>query len=121
MAATNINRVVLTGNLTFDPELRSTPSGMSVCRLRLAVNGRRKDPNSQQWVDKPNYFDVTVWGKSADNAGEHLEKGQAVVVDGRLEWREWTDNDDNKRQSVEIMADSIQYGAKSNGSASEES
>lgn len=121
MAASNINRVIITGNLTRDPELRSLSSGTSVCELRVACNGSRKDRQSGQWVDKPNYFDVTVWGKSADNAGEHLEKGQAVVVDGRLEWREWTDNDDNKRQSVEIMADSIQYGAKSNGSASEES
>ena len=61
MASTNINVVVVTGNLTRDPELRSLPSGTSVCELRLAVNSRRKD-ESGNWVDKPNYFDVTVWG-----------------------------------------------------------
>jgi single-strand DNA-binding protein len=60
VAATNINRVVLTGNLTRDPELRSLPSGMSVCSLRVAVNTRRKDGSSGEWTDKPNYFSVTV-------------------------------------------------------------
>ena len=60
MAATNINRVVLTGNLTSDPELRSLPSGTSVCKLRVACNTRRKDGPTGEWVDKPNYFDVTV-------------------------------------------------------------
>ena len=58
----NINRVVLVGNLTRDPELRHTPSGMAVCKLRLAVNTRQKDQATGQWGDKPNYIDVTVWG-----------------------------------------------------------
>ena len=65
MAATNINRVVLTGNLTRDPELRSLPSGMSVCSLRIASNSRRKE--NGEWVDKPNYFSVTVWGAQGEN------------------------------------------------------
>ena len=67
MAATNINRVVITGNLTRDPELRSLPSGMSVCSLRIASNTRRKDGPSGEWVDKPNYFSVTVWGAQGEN------------------------------------------------------
>ncbi|HZA87238.1 MAG TPA: single-stranded DNA-binding protein, partial [Acidimicrobiales bacterium] len=62
MAATNINRVVLTGNLTRDPELRHTNGGTAVCSLRVASNTRRKDQSTGEWVDKPNYFDVTVWG-----------------------------------------------------------
>ena len=108
MAATNINRVVLTGNLTRDPELRSTPSGMSVCSLRVACNTRRKDA-SGEWVDKPNYFDVTVWGAQGENCSRFLTKGRPCAVDGRLEWREWEDKDNNKRQSVEIIADSVQF------------
>jgi single-strand DNA-binding protein len=109
MAATNINRVIITGNLTRDPELRSLPSGMSVCSLRVAVNTRRKDNSSGEWVDKPNYFDVTVWGAQGENCSRFLTKGRPVAVDGRLEWREWEDKDNNKRQSVEIIADSVQF------------
>jgi single-strand DNA-binding protein len=108
MAATNINRVVLTGNLTRDPELRSTPSGTSVCSLRVACNTRRKD-SSGEWVDKPNYFDVTIWGRQGENAAQYLEKGRPVAIDGRLEWREWQDKEGNKRQSVDIIADSVQF------------
>ncbi|HYH57711.1 MAG TPA: single-stranded DNA-binding protein [Thermoleophilaceae bacterium] len=108
MAATNINRVVLTGNLTRDPELRNTQSGTSVCGLRIACNTRRKD-SSGQWVDKPNYFDVTVWGAQGENCAQYLSKGRPVAVDGRLEWREWQDQQGNKRQSVDIIADSVQF------------
>ena len=109
MAATNINRVVLTGNLTRDPELRTTPSGMSVCSLRIASNTRRKDQSSGDWVDKPNYFDVTVWGAQGENCATYLQKGRPVAVDGRLEWREWTDKEGNKRQNVEVVADAVQF------------
>src|SRR5918996_6180407 len=109
MAATNINRVVLTGNLTRDPELRNTPSGTSVCSLRVACNTRRKDA-SGNWVDKPNYFDVTVWGAQGENCATYLSKGRPVAVDGRLEWREWEAQDGSgKRQAVEIIADSVQF------------
>jgi single-strand DNA-binding protein len=108
VAATNINRVVLTGNLTRDPELRSLPSGMSVCSLRVACNTRRKDA-SGQWVDKPNYFDVTVWGAQGENAARYLSKGRPVAIDGRLEWREWDTPEGQKRQAIDIVADSVQF------------
>jgi single-strand DNA-binding protein len=115
MAATNINRVILTGNLTRDPELRNTPSGTSVCSLRVAVNTRRKDA-SGNWTDKPNYFDVTVWGAQGENCAQYLSKGRPVAVDGRLEWREWQDQQGNKRQSVDIIADSVQFlGSREGG------
>ena len=104
----NINRVVLVGNLTRDPELRHTPSGTAVCSLRLAVNSRRKDQTGQ-WVEKPNYFDVTVWGQQGENCAQYLAKGRSVGVDGRLEWREWDAQDGTKRQAVEIIADSVQF------------
>jgi single-strand DNA-binding protein len=115
MAATNINRVVLTGNLTRDPELRNLPSGMAVCSLRIACNTRRKD-NSGNWVDKPNYFDVTVWGAQGENCAQYLSKGRPLAVDGRLEWREWDDKEGHKRQSVDIIADSVQFlGSREGG------
>jgi len=116
MAATNINRVVLTGNLTRDPELRSTNSGTSVCGLRIAVNTRRKDQASGQWVEKPNYFDITVWGQQGENCAQYLTKGRPVGVDGRLEWREWDAQDGTKRQAVEVVADSVQFlGGRGDG------
>ncbi len=108
MAATNINTVVVTGNLTRDPELRHLQSGTAVCKLRVAVNSRRKD-QSGEWVDKPNYFDVTVWGAQGENCSSYLTKGRPVAIEGRLEWREWEGQDGNKRQSVEIIANSVQF------------
>ncbi len=108
MATSNINVVVLTGNLTADPELRNLPSGTSVCKLRVACNTRRKDA-SGQWVDKPNYFDVTVWGAQGENCARYLAKGRPVAIDGRLEWREWDTPDGAKRQAVEIVADNVQF------------
>ena len=108
MAATNINRVIITGNLTRDPELRSTGSGTSVCSLRVACNTRRKD-QSGEWVDKPNFFDVTVWGAQGENCARFLSKGRPVAIDGRLEWREWQDQNGNNRQSIDIVADAVQF------------
>jgi single-strand DNA-binding protein len=109
VAATNINRVVLTGNLTRDPELRSLQSGTAICSLRIASNTRRKDGATGEWVDKPNYFDITVFGAQGENCARFLAKGRPVAVDGRLEWREWTDKEGNKRQSVEVVADAVQF------------
>jgi single-strand DNA-binding protein len=108
LAASNINVVAITGNLTRDPELRSTPGGTPVCKLRVAVNSRRKD-QSGQWVDKPNYFDVTVWGAQGENCANYLSKGRPVAVEGRLDWREWEAQDGSKRQAVEIIANSVQF------------
>jgi single-strand DNA-binding protein len=109
MATSNINRVIITGNLTADPDLRSLPSGTSVCKLRVAVNTRRKDNSTGEWVDKPNYFDVTVWGAQGENCANYLSKGRPVAVQGRLDWREWEAQDGSKRQAVEIIADSVQF------------
>jgi single-strand DNA-binding protein len=111
----NINRVVLVGNLTKDPELRHTPSGTAVCKLRLAVNTRQKDAQGN-WGDKPNYFDITVWGNQGESCAQYLSKGRPVGVDGRLDWREWEAQDGTKRQAVEIIADSVQFlGSRGDG------
>ena len=114
--AANINRVVLVGNLTKDPELRHTPSGTAVCSLRLAVNTRRKDGATGEWTEKPNYFDITVWGNQGESCAQYLAKGRPVAIDGRLEWREWEAQDGTKRQAVEIVADSVQFlGGRGDG------
>ena len=104
----NINRVVLVGNLTKDPELRHTPSGTPVCKLRIAVNTRQKDAQGN-WGDKPNYFGVTVWGNQGESCSQYLSKGRPVGVDGRLDWREWEAQDGTKRQATDIIADSVQF------------
>ena len=107
--ASNINRVVLTGNLTQDPELRSTQDGTAVCNLRVATNTRRKDAASGEWADKPNYFDVVVWGAQGENVARYLTKGRAIAIDGRLDWREYDAQDGSKRQAVQIIADTVQF------------
>jgi single-strand DNA-binding protein len=115
LAATNINRVIITGNLTRDPELRSTNSGTQVCELRVAVNSSRKD-ESGNWVDKPNYFNVKVWGAQGENCATYLSKGRPVAIDGRLDWREWEDQNGNKRQTIDIVADRVQFLGSRDGS-----
>ena len=115
MAASNVNVVVITGNLTRDPELRHTGGGTAVCELRVAVNSRRKE--GQEWVDKPNYFDVVVWGAQGENCANYLSKGRPVAVEGRLDWREWEAKDGSgKRQAVQIIANSVQFlGSRDGG------
>ncbi len=115
MAASNVNVVVVTGNLTRDPELRHTGGGTAVCDLRVAVNSRRKD-QSGNWVDKPNYFDVTVWGAQGENCAQYLSKGRPVAIEGRLDWREWEAKDGGKRQAVQIIANTVQFLGSRDGS-----
>ncbi|MGH2973927.1 MAG: single-stranded DNA-binding protein [Solirubrobacterales bacterium] len=111
----NTNVVVITGNLTRDPELRHTGGGTAVCELRVAVNSRRKDGQSGEWVNKPNYFDVKVWGARGESCAEYLAKGRPVAIEGRLDWREWEAKDGSgKRQKVEIIANSVQFLGQKN-------
>ena len=107
MSLSSINRVVLIGNLTRDPELRAlAKSGTSVCHLRVACNGRRKTDTG--WVNRAHYFDVSVFGPHAENSSRFLRKGKPVAIDGRLEWSEW-ESGGQKRQSVSIIADTVQF------------
>jgi single-strand DNA-binding protein len=108
MATTNINHVVLTGRLTSDPELRSLPSGSSVCNLRLAVNTRRRQPNGE-WGEKPNFFNVIVFGAHGENVAKYMQKGRPVAVDGRLDWRTWETPDGRNAQAVSIVANNVQF------------
>jgi single-strand DNA-binding protein len=90
-----------------------------VCKLRLAVNRRYKDQSSGEWVEKPNYFDIKVWGAQGENCANYLSKGRAIAVDGRLEWREWESQDGSKRQAVEVVADTVQFLGSRDGGGGE--
>jgi len=114
-----INRVVLVGNLTRDPELRSTANGTSVCRLRVACSTSWRNRDSGERDERPNYFDVSVFGPSGEACARFLAKGRPVAVDGRLEWHEWTSAEGEQRQAVGINADSVQFLAARQGSGKE--
>jgi single-strand DNA-binding protein len=108
MPISNINHVVITGQLTRDPELHALPSGNSVCNLRIAVNLRRRNA-AGEWSEKPNFFDVIVFGTNGENVAKHMRTGRAVAIDGRLDWREWETKDGRKGQAVSIVAKTVQF------------
>ena len=103
----NDNQVTLVGNLTDDPELRYTPNGAAVCKVRMAVNRRFQDA-SGQWKDgETSYFTINAWRTLAENAAESLTRGTRVVVTGRLNYRTWENQDGEKRSAIEVEADEI--------------
>jgi single-strand DNA-binding protein len=106
--AGDINRVTLVGRLTRDPELRHLPSGTPVLEMGVAVNGRQQD-DAGNWVDKPNFFDVKVYGNQAEMLSQHLAKGRRIGIDGRLDWRSWEAQDGTKRSKVDVVAQTIQF------------
>jgi single-strand DNA-binding protein len=111
----NINKAHLLGNLTRDPELRYTPSGTAVADLRLAVN--RNYTSNGEKREEVLFIGVVVWGKTAEACGEYLKKGSQVYVEGRITSRDWESKDGQKRTTVEIVAESVQFGAKPKDSA----
>ena len=119
--AGSINRVVIVGNLTRDPELRATPSGTSVCSLRVAVNDRVKDQTSGEWTDKANYFNVDVFGGQGERCAQWLSRGRQIAVEGRLRWREWEAQDGHKREAVTIVADNVQFIGPRDASGADQS
>ena len=106
--AGDINRVTLVGRLTRDPELRHLPSGSPVLQLGVACNGRQKD-EAGNWTDKPNFFDVKVYGNQAEFLSQYLQKGRRVGIDGRLDWRSWEAQDGTKRSKVDVVAQTVQF------------
>jgi single-strand DNA-binding protein len=108
MSFSNINRVVLVARLTKDPELRALPSGQSVCDLRVACNGSRRDDDGNYHA-RPNYFDVSAFGAQAENIGRYTRRGSLVGIDGKLEWREWETAEQQRRQAVRILADKVEF------------
>ena len=118
MSGFTINQVTLSGNLTRDPELRSLPSGVAVCSLRIASNERYKDGATGEWSDRAGYYSISVWKGMGEWMAANLHKGDQVVVSGRLRWREWQDKDGNKRESVDISADSVVPVTRDGGGSS---
>ena len=107
------NRVVLVGNLTRDVELRFTPQGTAVTDVSLAVNERVK--RNEQWVDEVNFFDITLWGRTAEIAGEYLGKGSSILIEGRLKLDRW-EQEGQKRSKIKIIGEKMQMlGAKGGG------
>ena len=108
------NRVILIGNLTRDPELRYTPSGMAVTDIGLAVNDRRKTPNGE-WVDEPTFVDVTLWGRTAEVVSEYCAKGKPLMVEGRLKLDTW-ETDGQKKSKLKVIGEKVQLlGGKDGG------
>ncbi len=104
-----MNTVCLIGNLTRDPELRDAGE-TKVATIGLAVNGRKKQ--GENWIEVPNFFDVTLWGRQAELAGEHLSKGRQIAVTGRLQWDSWENEAGEKRSKVVIVGESFDFLAK---------
>ncbi|MGH2853286.1 MAG: single-stranded DNA-binding protein [Solirubrobacteraceae bacterium] len=124
MSYASINRVVLIGRLTRDPELRELPSGHSVCKLRVACNGIRRDPEGE-FRERPHFFDVATFGGLAENVARYMHKGRLVAIDGRLEWSEWEIADGSpgvgqqKRQAVSVVAETVQFLDRHDGERGE--
>jgi single-strand DNA-binding protein len=106
----NLNSVHLMGNLTRDPEVRHTPKGTAVCDISLAINRLLPDDGSGERREEVTYVDVTLWGKTAENAGQYLAKGRSVFVDGRLALETWEDKQSGqKRSKLKVVAESLQF------------
>jgi len=106
----SINRVVITGNLTRDPELKSTGSGMAVLKMGVAVNDSRKNQQTGEWEEVPNFVDVVVFGKRGEAISRFLSKGAKVAIEGKLRWSSWEDKDSGaKRSKIEVIADDIEF------------
>ncbi len=113
----SLNKVLLIGNLTKDPELRYTPNGVAVANLRLAVNRRYRDKSGELKEDTC-YITVSAWDKQAEACGQYLQKGRAVFVEGRLQSRSWETTDGQKRSTIDVRAERIQFlgaGGKAEG------
>lgn len=113
----SINQVILMGNLTRDPELRTTPNGQSVCSFGMAIN-RSWQGSDGQTQDAVDYFDVTAWGKLGELVNQYLSKGRRCLIQGRLSYRSW-EQDGQKRSKVEVVANDVTFldGPNSNGNA----
>lgn len=109
----SINRVIITGNLTRDPELRATASGMPVLALGVAVNDRRKNQQTGEWEDHANYVDCTMFGARAESVSRYLSKGSKVAIEGKLRWSQW-ERDGQKRSKLEVIVDDIEFMSSRN-------
>lgn len=111
-----INKATITGNLTRDPELRQTQGGTSVLTIGVAVNDRRKNQQTGEWEDYPNYIDCTIFGNRATGVAPHLQKGMKVAIEGKLNQSRWQAEDGTNRSKIGIIVDEIEFMAKRDGS-----
>ena len=109
----SINRVIISGNLTRDPELRQTQSGMPVLSMGVAVNDRRKNPQTGEWEDYPNFIDCTMFGARAQSLSSYLSKGTKVSIEGKLRWSQW-ERDGQKRSKIEVIVDELEFMSSRN-------
>ncbi len=114
MSAVSINRVNITGNLTRDAELRATQSGTQILRLGVAVNDRRRNPQTGNWEDYPNFIDCVMFGSRAEAISRYLSKGTKVAIEGRLRYSSW-EQDGKKRSKVEVVVDEIEFMSSRQG------
>ncbi len=105
----SINRVIVSGNLTREPEVRTTASGNPVMGFGIAVNDRRKNSQTGEWEDYPNFIDCTMFGARAQSVSRFLSKGSKVAIDGKLRWSQWETNEGQKRSKIEIIVDEIEF------------
>src|SRR3989339_900199 len=110
-----LNKAIIVGNLTRDPELTAIPSGQKVCKFGVATNRVWKDKNGAK-QESTNYHNIVVWGRQAETSAQYLKKGQQVTIEGRIETRSWDDKTSGeKKYRTEIIADRVQFGPKSSG------
>lgn len=111
----SINRVSITGNLTRDPELRKSKSGNAVLSMGVAVNDRRKNQQTGEWEDKPNFIDCTMFGSRAESVSRYLSKGSKVAIDGKLDQQSWEDSEGNRRTKICVIVDNLEFMSKGEG------
>jgi len=114
----SINRVIISGNLTRDPEVRSTASGTPVMQFGIAVNDRVKNSQTDEWEDRPNFIDCTMFGPRAEKIAQYLAKGAKATVEGKLRWSQW-EKDGQKRSKVEVIVEEIEFLSRSEAASSE--
>lgn len=108
--ATSYNKVILAGNLTRDPEMRSLPSGVEVVSFGLAVNDRFKNRQTDQWEERPNFIDCEAFGRTAENIGKFFSKGKPIFIDGSLRFDQWEDRQTGqKRSKLKVVVDTFQF------------
>ena len=111
----SINRVNITGNLTRDPELRATAGGTQILSFGVAVNDRRKNPQTGAWEDVPNFVDCIVFGQRAEAVSRFISKGSKVAIEGKLRFSSWETKDGDRRSKLEVIVDEIEFMSRSNG------
>lgn len=110
-----VNSVTLAGNLTRDPQMRTTQGGMPILSMGIAVNDRRKNQQTGEWEDVPQFFDLTMFGKRAEAVSKYLSKGMKIAVQGKLHYSSWETQDGQKRSKVDVTVDELEFMSRNDG------